>query len=133
MALLEVLLDAGFLPVMAPVAFLAESPAQVMNVNADTVAGEVAVAAGAAQLVFLTDVPGVQDEKGEWVARLSPERAAGLLAAGVAAGGMAPKLEACLRAATAGVRACIVDGREPRALRAVIEESPAVRGTTIVS
>jgi|SRR5581483_3339894 len=133
MTLVEALLGAGFLPVIAPLGFLADAPAQVMNVNADTIAGEVAVAAGAAQLVFLTDVPGVKDEKGEWVARLSPESAAGLLAAGVAAGGMAPKLEACLRAASAGVRACIIDGREPHALRAAIEEAPAVRGTTIAT
>jgi acetylglutamate kinase len=126
---IEALLGAGYLPVVSPLAFLEGRPQQLMNVNADTIAGEVAAALGASLLVFLTDVPGVKDEAGQWVEDLTVDAAQGLLASGVAAGGMAPKLEACIRAAGAGVRAQIIDGREPHALKAALDGAAA--GTAI--
>ncbi len=126
---LDALLAAGYLPVVSPLAFWAERPRQLMNVNADTVAGEVAAALGAERLVFLTDVPGVKDEGGAWLGELSAEGARKLIEGGIAAGGMTPKLQACMRAAGAGVRAHIVDGREPHALRAALDG--ALLGTSI--
>lgn len=128
--LLETLLAADFLPVVSPVAFWAEEPSQLMNVNADTIAGEVAAAAGAERLIFLTDVPGVKDAAGELVRSLDAAGARRMIEAGVAAGGMVPKLEACVRAAGAGVPASIIDGREPHALRAALDG--AASGTTII-
>ncbi|HEY7268493.1 MAG TPA: acetylglutamate kinase [Dehalococcoidia bacterium] len=130
-AVLDGLLSAGFLPVVAPVAYLQSAPSQLMNVNADTVAGEVAASIGASALVFLTDVPGVKDADGTALTKLTADEAASLIERGVAGGGMAPKLAACITAARAGVSACIVDGREPHALRAVLDG--AAIGTTIAA
>jgi acetylglutamate kinase len=70
-AALDALLNAGFLPVVAPIAFLEGDPTQLMNVNADTIAGELASALAACDLIFLTDVPGVKDAAGAWATTLS--------------------------------------------------------------
>lgn len=131
-AQIETLLDAGYLPVIASLAVEVQGEqllAQPLNVNADTVAGDVAAALEAERLVFLTDVPGVLDARGEVVRRLSRGTALELIESGVAQGGMIPKLEAALVAAAAGARAFVVDGREPHALREALFGS--VRGTEI--
>jgi acetylglutamate kinase len=120
-ALLRTLLDAGFLPVVAPLAFWQESRGQLMNVNADTVAGEIASAVEAEALVFLTDVPGVKDQSGGLLRSLDPDGARDLIASGAAVGGMIPKIEASLLAAAAGVPCWIVDGRDAHALKACLE------------
>lgn len=73
--LLISLLDAGVIPVIAPIAL--EAPAQALNINADTMAGEIARALGAAQLIFLTDVDGLLDASGAVVGTLDEARAAG--------------------------------------------------------
>src|SRR5688572_17342690 len=121
---LDSLLDAGYLPVIAPVGFWRESPSQLMNVNADTVAGEVARAMEASQLVFLTDVANVRGGAGEALEELKVEDIEALIASGVASGGMIPKLRAGMVAAGAGVRCSIVDGREAHALRRVLDGVP---------
>jgi acetylglutamate kinase len=92
-----------------------------MNINADTVAGEVAAAVGASALVFLTDVAYVRDGAGDDLQELRPDEVARLIEAGAASGGMIPKLRAGVRAAEAGVRCSIVDGREAHALRRVLD------------
>jgi len=119
------LLDDGFLPVLAPIAveWRGEAPTgQLLNINADTAAGAIATALAARWLVFLTDVPGIRDEGGKTLPALSPPRAEELSAAGVIEGGMIPKVEACLRAASAGCRSVIADGRRVGALLEAIEE-----------
>jgi acetylglutamate kinase len=93
---------------------------QLLNLNADTAAGEVATALGAERLVFLTDVPGVMDAAGKVQATIGPKQAKELLASGAVDGGMIPKVEAGLRAAMAGVQTVVVDGRQQGALRAVL-------------
>jgi acetylglutamate kinase len=103
---------------------------QIMNINADTVAGEVALALGARWLVFLTDVPGIAGRAGRSVARLSAGEAAALVEEGVVSGGMIPKVEACLRASTGGTRTAIIDGRQPHALLAALERGE-LAGTII--
>lgn len=118
------LLEVGYMPVVAPIAIECvdgEPRPQLLNVNADTVAGEVAAAVRAEFLVFLTDVPGVLDSEGRVVERVPPEQAATMTDAGTIGGGMLPKVEACLRAAAAGATALIVDGRQPSALKAALE------------
>jgi acetylglutamate kinase len=105
--------------VLAPIAIEGDS-AQLLNVNADTAAGDVAVALQAERLVFLTDVPGVKDASGAVQPALGPKAAKDLIASGTVAGGMAPKVEASLRAAAAGVETRIVDGREAGALRRAV-------------
>ncbi len=121
---LETLLDAGLLPVIAPIA-LQRGTAQLLNVNGDTAAGEVAAALPGSRLVFLTDVAGVLDGGGKPIARLDAEECARLRAAGVLKGGMLPKIDACLRAAGAGSRPVIVDGRAQHALLNATSAAPA--------
>lgn len=112
------LLEARFIPVIASLA--GDADGHVFNVNADTVAESLAVALHAQKLIFLTGAPGVLRDKGDpatLVAFADPDDLAGLLASGAIAGGMRPKVEACIRAATGGVeRTHIIDGRAPDAL-----------------
>ena len=121
---LETLLDAGLLPVIAPIA-RQRGTAQLLNVNGDTAAGEVAAALPGSRLVFLTDVAGVLDGDGRPIARLDADASTRLRDAGVLKGGMLPKIEACLRAAAAGARPVIVDGRTPHALLNASGAAPA--------
>jgi acetylglutamate kinase len=118
---IHALLDAGLLPVIAPVGFWQEQPSKLMNVNADTVAGEVAAALGATDLVFLTDVAHVRDASGSDLTTLRHDEVERMIESGVASGGMIPKLRAGVRAAAAGARCHIVDGREAHALSRVLE------------
>jgi acetylglutamate kinase len=107
----------------------AASASPLLNINADTVAGEVAAALGASRLVFLTDVPGVKGASGDFVAALTADECTALIESGAIGGGMIPKVEACLRAAEAGAEALIVDGRQPHALRSAL--AGAASGTRV--
>jgi acetylglutamate kinase len=108
------LLGRGYIPVIASIGLGYDGHAY--NINADTVAAEVAVALGAAKLILLTDVPGVLGVDGSVVAVLSREDARHRIDAGEVTGGMIPKLEACLRALDGVPFAHIVDGRTPHSL-----------------
>ena len=117
----KAVLDAGCIPVIAPVAIRVptaddETGPSMLNINADTAAGEIASALGADRLVFLTDVEGVLDTSRRLIPRLTERQAEGLIHSNVAAGGMVPKLEACLTALQSGSKTQIVDGRKPLAL-----------------
>lgn len=124
-ALLEALLKSGFIPVIAPLSlhsFDREADMPLMlNINGDTVAGEIAAAIGAERVIFLTDVAGICDRSGALIPKLTPGEAEGLMASGVASGGMIPKIKACLRALSNTTTACIINGKEPHALRMEIE------------
>jgi len=115
---LHTLLEARFVPVVASLA--GDGDGHVFNVNADTVAESLAVALHAQKLIFLTGTPGVlrnREDPASLIAFADPDDLAGLLASGVIAGGMRPKVESCIRAATGGVeRTHIIDGRAPDAL-----------------
>ena len=115
---LTTLMDARFVPVIASLA--GDNDGNVYNVNADTVAETVAIALRAQKLVYLTGVPGVlRDPKdpASLVTFADPDDLAELMATGALSGGMRPKVEACIRAATGGVeRTHIVDGRVPDSL-----------------
>jgi acetylglutamate kinase len=130
---LKALLAAGFIPVVAPLGL--QSPPRtkenkfMLNLNGDTVAGEIAAALVAEKLIFLTDVAGIRDSSGQLLRRLSPEEAKALVTTGVASGGMIPKVEACLLALTAVPVTRIIDGRLPHALLREIEGKGD--GTTI--
>ncbi len=132
-ALLETLLQAGYIPVISSISLhsfdRAEGAPQMLNVNADPVAGEIAAAIGAERLIFLTDVAGIYDRSGKLLAGLSAKEAGVLITSGVASGGMIPKIRACLRALAGVSTACIVDGRQPHALIKAIEGKGG--GTTI--
>ncbi len=101
----------------------------MLNVNGDTVAGEIVAAIGAERLIFLTDVTGICDHSGKLIPHLSPGEAEALMTSGVASGGMIPKIKACLRALPNTSTTCIIDGRQPHALRKEIEGEGS--GTTI--
>ena len=125
-ALLETLLKSAYIPVVAPVGLdsLAQPPEapQILNFNADVVAGEIAAATAAERLIFLTDVAGITDGGGKVLPRLSPAEAEALINSGVASGGMIPKIKACLRALSKTPTSCIIDGRQPHALIKEIEK-----------
>ncbi|MGB7211973.1 MAG: acetylglutamate kinase [Gemmatimonadales bacterium] len=115
---LTTLLDQRFVPVVASLA--GDNEGHIFNVNADTVAESLAVSLKAEKLVFLTGAPGVLRDRTDpstLVAFADPDDLAELMASGALAGGMRPKVEACIRAATGGVeRTHIIDGRAPDAL-----------------
>ena len=108
------LLGRGYIPVIASIGLGYDGHAY--NINADTVAAELAVALGAAKLILLTDVAGVLGVDGDVVAVLTKEDAQHRIETGAVTGGMIPKLEACLRALDGVPLAHIVDGRTPHAL-----------------
>jgi len=108
------LLARSYIPVIASIGLGYDGHAY--NINADTVAAEVAVALGAAKLILMTDVPGVMDGGQEVQSEIGGEAARRMIASGAVTGGMIPKLEACLRALDAVPRAHIIDGRTPHSL-----------------
>lgn len=109
--------NAGIVPVIGPIGYVPGLAAdQLVNVNADTVAGNIAAALNARKLVFLTDVEGVRGADGQRIAELDGAGARALIADGTIAGGMIPKVEACLHALDLGVQVQIVDGRQDGAL-----------------
>lgn len=115
---IHALRSAGVVPVIGPIGCVpAPGADQLVNVNADTVAGNIAAALAARRLVFLTDVEGVRGPDGGRIPELSAARARQLIADGTVSGGMIPKVEACLHAIALGVEVQIVDGRVPGALR----------------
>jgi acetylglutamate kinase len=120
-ALVHLLLGAGHLPVVSPLARdLATGGA--LNVNGDDAAAALAAALGAEEVLFLADVPGVL-AAGEVIPTLDPETARTLVADGTAVGGMAAKLDAALAALAAGVPRARIGGLD--ALR------DAARGTHV--
>jgi acetylglutamate kinase len=121
-SLLLHLLRDGYVPVLAPLA--ADRAGTILNVNADTVASALAVALRAKRFVVLTAVPGVYrdfpNRKGR-ERELTVDQAERMLSAGVAAGGMHPKLAACVVAVRGGVReARIASGRSSRAVHGAV-------------
>ena len=122
-ALLEELLEAGRVPVVAPAA-LDKKDGELLNVNADAAAGALAASLGARLLVFVTDVPGVRSKDGRVIASLDAARAKTLVDDGTIEGGMVPKVEACLIAASAGCRAAIVEVRGADAVERLLAGEP---------
>lgn len=114
-SVLNTVIHAGLIPVIAPIA--AGPDGETYNINADTMAGAIAAALGAARLFLLTDVTGVLDKNKQLLTNLTPEDIARLAADGTIQGGMIPKLETCVHAVEAGCEAAVVlDGRVPHAM-----------------
>jgi acetylglutamate kinase len=117
-AVLAPLLEAGYIPVISSVA--PDHLGRMHNINADTVAGELAAALQAEKLILLTDTAGIlrdRNDPGSLIRQVTLNEARGLIAEGVVQGGMTPKTECCIRALAQGVTAAhIVDGRVPHAL-----------------
>jgi acetylglutamate kinase len=111
---LMAILDQGRIPVMASIGLGYDG--QAYNVNADTVAAELAVALHASKLILMTDVEGVRDSDGTLISKLDAAQANVLLAHGVIRDGMIPKVAAAIRATEGGSATHIIDARVPHAL-----------------
>ncbi|GMN39769.1 hypothetical protein TIFTF001_008999 [Ficus carica] len=117
-SILHSIVDGGHIPVIASVA--ADESGQQYNINADTVAGELAAAFGAEKLILLTDVAGIledRDDPGSLVKEIDIKGVRRLMSEGKIGGGMIPKVNCCVRSLAQGVRtASIIDGRVPHSL-----------------
>ena len=114
-AIIDVLGSQGFMPVISPTGVGEQG--ESYNINADTVAGDIAAALKAEKLLFLTDVAGILDRDKKLLATLNPEEIRTLTQDGVIDGGMLPKVDACLHALSHGVaKTHIIDGRVPHAV-----------------
>ena len=111
---IDALIGRGYIPVIASIGLGYDGNAY--NINADTVAAEIAVGLGASKVLLLTDVAGVLDGSGKIISELDRTRAQALLDSGGISGGMIPKLKACLRAVDLVPQAHIIDGRVPHAV-----------------
>lgn len=108
--ILDVIQKSDIIPVIAPIGVSEDG--HTYNINADTAAGAIAAAMGAARLLLLTDVSGVLDKQGKLVEELTLDEAKALMTDGTISGGMIPKLETCIEAVEGGVEAVVIlDGR----------------------
>ncbi len=116
--LLQPLLEKNYVPVISSIA--ATSKGLSHNINADTVAGELAASLNAEKLILLTDTPGIlrdKEDTSSLIKQIRLSEARQLIEDGVVDGGMTPKTECCIRALAQGVSAAhIIDGRIPHAL-----------------
>ncbi|MEI6602555.1 MAG: acetylglutamate kinase [Clostridia bacterium] len=115
--LLEMLAEDGLIPVISPVGVGPDG--ESYNINADTVAGDIAAALKAEKLILLTDIEGVKahvDSK-EIISELTVSDVKKYIASGVINGGMIPKVLGCVEAIEGGVnKVHIIDGRQPHCL-----------------
>ena len=132
-AVLRPLLAAGYIPVISSVAPSADG--QVHNINADTVAGELAAALQAEKLILLTDTPGIlrdPDDPDSMIHQLTLVEARELISSGVVAGGMTPKTTCCISALAQGVHSAhIIDGRLSHSLLLEVFTNTGI-GTMVV-
>jgi acetylglutamate kinase len=104
-----------YVPVVAPIGV--SEIGETYNINADTVAGALAVALKAKRMLLLTDVAGVLDRDGQLIRQMSLAEARTAMASGVVKGGMIPKLETAIAAVEGGVEAVVIlDGRRPHSM-----------------
>ncbi|MCX7771599.1 MAG: acetylglutamate kinase [Clostridia bacterium] len=112
---LEVLAKDEYIPVVAPIG--TDKNGQSYNINADTVAAELATALKAEKLILLTDVEGVKTADDQILHAITCEEVQKLIESGVIVGGMIPKVLGCVHALESGVgRAHIIDGRIPHCI-----------------
>lgn len=115
---LTALCESGMIPVVAPIA--TDEEGGTWNINADTAAGDIAAAVKAEKLVFLTDTPGLLrdvDKPETLIKQVHASEVKKLKEEGIIAGGMAPKIDACIKALNHGVRRThIIDGRVPHSM-----------------
>ncbi|MDI6890325.1 MAG: acetylglutamate kinase [Thermodesulfovibrionales bacterium] len=105
----------GFIPVISPIGVSPEG--ETLNINADSIAAFIASTLKAEKLILLTDVPGVKDKKDRIISTLTEKLIKRFIGDGTIAGGMLPKVQACLKAIGSGVsKTHIIDGRVPHCL-----------------
>ncbi|RDU65120.1 acetylglutamate kinase [Helicobacter sp. MIT 14-3879] len=127
------LLNDGFVPIISPIAFGDNINHPGFNINADSVACEIAKAINANKVIFLTDTKGILDEKGELIATLTPKNAKKYKDSSVITGGMIPKIDACISCIENGVKKVhIIDGRIPHSILLELFTSNGI-GTQIIN
>jgi acetylglutamate kinase len=130
--LLRTLTGDGFVPVIACIGITGDG--QLLNVNADTLAGHLAARLGAERLVIAGTTAGVLDAAGATLPKIATTAIAALVAEGTATAGMIAKLRACEQAIDGGVDAVvIVDGRDAAALDAATTSTAPARATLITA
>lgn len=116
--LIESLVSNGYVPIISSVA--SDENGQAYNINADTVAGEIAAALDAEKLILLTDTPGIlydYHDPSTLLKKMDIQKARELIEQEIVSGGMIPKVKCCVRSLAQGVRAAhILDGRLPHSL-----------------
>ena len=116
--IVEDLISKNYDPVIAPIGVGEDG--ESYNINADYVAADIAGALKAEKLLLLTDTEGVYknfEDKNSFISTLTANEAKDFIKSGIIAGGMIPKVEACLRALTTGARKThIIDGRLPHSI-----------------
>jgi acetylglutamate kinase len=132
--LIESVIAAGYIPVISPVGVGLDG--ESYNINADSVAGEVAAALKAEKLIFLTDVEGIYEDPqnpSSIFTALQAQRTRRLIESGAISKGMIPKVEACIKALEFGVnRTHIIDGRQPHTMLLEIFTDAGI-GTMVVN
>lgn len=112
----DMLVNSDIIPVIAPIG-VGEDDGQSYNINADLVAGKLAEELHAEKLILLTNVPGLQDRKGNLISRLTSSEVQSMIEDGTIVGGMLPKVNCALDAVRAGVNSAqIIDGRVAHAV-----------------
>ncbi|WP_296865704.1 acetylglutamate kinase [uncultured Methanobrevibacter sp.] len=131
--LLDMFVENNYIPVISPIGIADNGTS--LNLNADTVAGEISGAVDAEKLIILTDVPGVLRDSSDpdsLISKIKVSEVPGLIEDGVITGGMIPKIETCVKAIKEGVKSChIIDGRKKHALLLEVFTTDGI-GTMIV-
>lgn len=111
-------IEAGYIPVISTVG--CDGEGNVYNINADTVAAELAGALKAKSLISMTDIRGIlrdKDDDDTLISVINVSEAPQLIKEGIISGGMIPKIDCCVEAIRRGVeRVFIIDGRVPHAI-----------------
>ncbi|MGB9837656.1 acetylglutamate kinase [Methanothermobacter sp.] len=117
-SIINMLTDNNYIPVISPIGV--DRNANTLNLNADTVAGEVAAGIGAEKLIVLTDVPGILEDPSDpdtLIRKVSVDELSDLVKSGIVEGGMLPKTLTCIQAINDGVSSAhIIDGRVEHSL-----------------
>ena len=131
--LLDMFVENNYIPVISPIGIADNGTS--LNLNADTVAGEISGAVDAEKLIILTDVPGVfrdPSDPDSLISKIKVSEVPGLIEDGIITGGMIPKIETCVKAIKDGVKSChIIDGRKKHALLPEVFTTDGI-GTMIV-
>ena len=116
--IIQMFTENDYIPVISPIGV--DENGETLNLNADTVAGEIAAEMDSEKLIILTDVPGVlkdPDDPNSLIKQIKIDEVDGLIKDGTISGGMIPKIETCIKAIEGGVKSAhIIDGRVKHSL-----------------
>ena len=113
--LIEKLIKENYVPVISPIGINHNSKNEyenILNINADFVASEIAKNLKANKLIYQTDVDGIRDSKGRIISKMTLSQAKDLINSGIVVGGMLPKLESCINSMQGVDRSHIINGSD---------------------